>query len=50
MWGHEEFEALLIQALATGDCDLDALYGRVRKIGGGEVLEDDFSILRVSLA
>jgi sigma-B regulation protein RsbU (phosphoserine phosphatase) len=48
MWKYEEFEALLIQALVDGVSDLDALYGNVRKIGGKEVLEDDFSILKVS--
>jgi len=47
---HEEFEALLIQTLANGVSDLDALYSHVRKIGGREVLEDDFSILKVSFA
>jgi sigma-B regulation protein RsbU (phosphoserine phosphatase) len=50
MWSHEEFEALLIQTLANGVSDLDALYSHVRKIGGREVLEDDFSILKVSFA
>jgi sigma-B regulation protein RsbU (phosphoserine phosphatase) len=50
MWSHEEFEALLIQTLANGVSDLDALYCHVRKIGGREVLEDDFSILKVSFA
>ena len=48
MWSHEEFEALLIRTLANGKSDLDALYCHVRKIGGGEVLKDDFSILKVS--
>ena len=48
MWSHEEFEALLIRTLANGESDLDALYCHVRKIGGGEVLKDDFSILKVS--
>jgi sigma-B regulation protein RsbU (phosphoserine phosphatase) len=48
MWSHEEFEALLIRTLANGASDLDALYCHVRKIGGGEVLKDDFSILKVS--
>jgi phosphoserine phosphatase RsbU/P len=49
MWSHEEFEALLIQSLAKGVLDLDALYHHARKIGGREVLEDDFSILKVSI-
>ena len=40
--------ALHIQTLANGVSDLDALYSHVRKIGGREVLEDDFSILDVS--
>ena len=48
MWSHEEFKALLIRTLANGVSDLDALYNHVRKIGGREVLEDDFSILKVS--
>jgi sigma-B regulation protein RsbU (phosphoserine phosphatase) len=48
MWSHQEFEALLIRTLADGVLDLDALYDHVRKIGGREVLEDDFSILKVS--
>jgi hypothetical protein len=48
MWSYQEFEALLIRTLAAGVPDLDALYGHVRKIGGREVLEDDFSILKVS--
>jgi sigma-B regulation protein RsbU (phosphoserine phosphatase) len=48
MWSHEEFEALLIRTLANGVSDLDALYYHVRKIGGREALEDDFSILKVS--
>ena len=48
MWSYEEFEALLIRTLANGVSDLDALYCHVRKIGGGGVLEDDFSILKVS--
>jgi phosphoserine phosphatase RsbU/P len=48
MWSHEEFEALLIRTLASGAPDLDALYQHVRKIGGREALEDDFSILKVS--
>jgi sigma-B regulation protein RsbU (phosphoserine phosphatase) len=48
MWSYEEFEALLIQTLTNGVSDLDALYGNVRKISGREVLEDDFSILKVS--
>jgi sigma-B regulation protein RsbU (phosphoserine phosphatase) len=50
MWTHQEFEALLIRTLADGVPDLDALYSHVRKIGGREVLEDDFSILQVSFA
>jgi sigma-B regulation protein RsbU (phosphoserine phosphatase) len=50
MWSHEEFEALLIRTRANGVSDLDALYRHVREIGGREVLEDDFSILRVSFA
>jgi sigma-B regulation protein RsbU (phosphoserine phosphatase) len=50
MWSREEFEALLIRTLAHGVPDLDALYGHIRKIGGREVLEDDFSILKVSFA
>ena len=49
MWSHEEFEALLIRNLAGGASYLDALYRQVREIGGGEVLQDDFSILMVSL-
>jgi len=40
--------ALLIRTIANGVSDLDALYCHVRKIGGREVLEDDFSILKVS--
>jgi phosphoserine phosphatase RsbU/P len=48
MWSHQEFEALLIQTISDGALDLDALYDHVRKIGGQEVLEDDFSILKVS--
>jgi sigma-B regulation protein RsbU (phosphoserine phosphatase) len=48
MWSRQEFEGLLIGALSNGLSDLDALYCHVRKIGGGEVLEDDFSILKVS--
>ena len=50
MWTHQEFETLLIRTLAHGVSDLDALYGEVRKIGDREVLEDDFSILKVSFA
>jgi len=50
MWSHEEFEALLIETLANGVSDLDALYRHVRKVGGREVLEDDFSVLKVSFA
>jgi sigma-B regulation protein RsbU (phosphoserine phosphatase) len=49
LWNHEAFEALLIQRLAHGESDLDALYGHVRTLGGREVLEDDFSILKVSI-
>jgi serine phosphatase RsbU (regulator of sigma subunit) len=49
MWSRSEFEALLIRNLANGVSDLDALYRHVREIGGREVLEDDFSILKVSL-
>ena len=48
MWSREEFEALLIQTLADGVSDLDELYSHVRKIGGREMLDDDFSILKVS--
>jgi sigma-B regulation protein RsbU (phosphoserine phosphatase) len=48
MWTHQEFEALLTRTLADGVSDLDALYSHVRKVGGREVLEDDFSILKVS--
>jgi sigma-B regulation protein RsbU (phosphoserine phosphatase) len=48
MWSREEFEAFLIRTLASGVSDLDALYCHVRKIGGREALEDDFSILKVS--
>ena len=47
MWSREEFEVLLIRTLANGVSDLDALYGHVRKMGGREALEDDFSILKV---
>jgi len=48
MWSYQEFEALLTRTIAADVPDLDALYGHVRKIGGREVLEDDFSILKVS--
>ena len=48
MWSHQEFEALLTRTLADGVLDLDALYNHVRKIGGREMLGDDFSILKVS--
>ena len=44
MWTHQEFEAILIRTRADGVFDLDVLYSHVRKIGGGEVLEDDSSI------
>jgi len=50
MWSREEFEAVLIRTLADGVSDLDALYRHVRTIGGREVLEDDFSVLKVSFA
>mgnify|MGYP001239140853 CR=1 FL=1 len=50
MWNYEEFEALVIHTLADDAPDLDALYGQVRKVSGKETLEDDFSILKVSLA
>ena len=50
MWTHQEFESLLIRALADGVSDLDALYSQVREIGGRDLLIDDFSILRVSFA
>ena len=48
MWSREEFEALLIRTVANGVSGLDALYCHVRKMGGREALEDDFSILKVS--
>jgi phosphoserine phosphatase RsbU/P len=50
MWGREAFEALLVRTLAGGVPDLDALYRHIRDISGREVLEDDFSILSVSIA
>jgi len=50
MWSREEFEALLIRTAADGASDLDALYRHVRTIAAGEVLDDDFSILKVSFA
>jgi len=50
MWRREDFEAILIRSFANGVSDLDALYSHVRKIGDREVLEDDFSILKVSFA
>ena len=50
MWTCKEFEDILIQTLANGVSDLDALYRSVRKIGGRETLEDDFSILKVSFS
>jgi sigma-B regulation protein RsbU (phosphoserine phosphatase) len=50
MWSYKEFEALLIQTLATGGSDLDALYSSVCRIGGREALKDDFSILKVSFS
>ena len=49
MWSREEFVAFLIQTLANGASDLDALYRHVREIAAREMLEDDFSILKVSL-
>lgn len=48
MWSYEEFEALLIGTITSSMSDLDTLYRHVRTIGGREVLEDDFSILKVS--
>jgi len=50
MWSRKEFEALLIRTAADGASDLDALYRHVRTIAAGEVLDDDFSILKVSFA
>ncbi len=49
MWSEEAFQEFLAHSAATSSRELDALYEHVTTLHGPGPLDDDFSILRLSL-
>jgi len=47
MWGLEDLEGYLQQANVNSGKELDALYQQLQENHGSEILDDDFSLLRV---
>ena len=50
MWTFTEFKALLASHSTAWTTDLDGLYAHVRHINAGQVLDDDFSLLKVGFS
>jgi sigma-B regulation protein RsbU (phosphoserine phosphatase) len=46
LWDFEEFKALIAQAPAAGESELDRLFAKVRELHGPGPLDDDFSIMK----
>jgi serine phosphatase RsbU (regulator of sigma subunit) len=49
MLDYEAFEAAITQAVPEGVSELDELLRFAREARGGEVLEDDFSIVKMTV-
>jgi hypothetical protein len=49
MWTLEELEAYLLPHPLEGAGEIDALYPFLQQMHGQETLEDDFSIMKISL-
>ncbi len=48
MWSLDDLQAFLSSALADGASEMDALYAALQKMHGAPILDDDFSLLRVT--
>ena len=49
MLDYADFQEVLTRGVTDGKSELDELLRFVRQVHGGDVLEDDFSVIRVSI-
>ena len=49
LWEMEEFIDFVANAAREGDQEIDDLYEYIKKLGGKDILDDDFSMVRVEL-
>ena len=47
MWSYEELQDYLSRPVAEPGAEIDALYKALQEIHSGDVLEDDFCLVRV---
>ena len=48
MWTLDDLQAFLVSPPPGNGCEMDALYAALQQMHGAPVLEDDFSVLRVT--